>query len=369
MHPDLRRRLGALTVLLLLATALMPAQQPAGIIVPSGFFPNLEAYLESLRVQAGIPGMSAAVVQDGEVVWERGFGFQNVAARVRATPDTPYIVGDVSATLGAVLLLQCVEERRLSLDEPVGAYGMSFPEPGVTLRKVLSHTSTDTFVFSPERFARIATAIEFCAPQPFAKSVAHRLLNRLAMKDSVPGINLGTAGADVLEELFDPADLDRYRRVVDRLAIPYKVDGRGRVTATAIPSSPLSAAGGLVSTVRDLARFEAAVDSALLEPSADSGFLLRPETLAVAWSPVAVRDGGTAPMGLGWFVQSHRAGRLVWSFGLVPNAYSSLVLKLPERHLTFILLANSDGLSAPFQLGSGDVTRSLFATFFLKLAS
>jgi CubicO group peptidase (beta-lactamase class C family) len=368
MHPDLRRRLGALTVLLLFASVLVPAQQP-GVVVPAGFFPNLEIYLESLRAQAGIPGMSAAVVQDGEVVWERGFGFQNVAARVRATPDTPYMVGDVSATLAAVLVLQCVEERRLSLDEPVGTYGMSVPEPGVTLRKVLSHTSTDTFVFSPERFAQTASAIEFCAPQPYVKSVAHRLLDRLAMRDSVPGVNLGTAGADVPPDLFDADDLDRYRRVVDRLATPYKVDSRGRVTATAVPSSPLSAAGGLVSTVRDLARLEAAFDSALLEPSSDAGFLLRPETLAVAWSPVAVQNGGTAPMGLGWFVQPSRAGRLVWSFGLVPGAYSSLVLKLPERHLTFILLANSDGLSAPFQLGSGDVTRSVFATFFIKLAS
>lgn len=367
MHPDLRRRLGALTVLLLLAAAMMPAQQPT--VVPAGFFPNLEAYLESLRLQAGIPGMSAAVVQDGEVVWERGFGFQNVAARVRATPDTPYLVGDVSATLGAVLLLQCLEERRLQLDEPVRSYGIELPEPDVTSRKLLSHTSTDTFVYSPERFARIATAIEYCAPQPFVKSVAHRLLNRLAMRDSVPGLNLGTAGADVPEGLFDQADLDRYRRVVDRLAIPYKVDGRGRVTPTTVPASPLSAAGGLVSTVRDLARFEAAVDSALLDSPADSGFLLRPETLALAWSPVAVRNGSAAPTGLGWFVQPHRAGRLVWSFGLIPNAYSSLVLKLPERRLTFILLANSDGLSAPFQLGSGDITRSLFATFFLKLAS
>jgi CubicO group peptidase (beta-lactamase class C family) len=127
-----------------------------------------------------------------------------------------------------------------------------------------------------------------------------------------------------------------------------------------VPLSQLTATGGLVSTVRDLARFEAAVDS---------GLLLREDTLAVAWNPVGVRDGVSVPTGLGWFVQPNRAGRLVWAFGLVPNAYSSLVLKLPERHLTFILLANSDGLSAPFQLGSGDVTRSLFATFFLKLAS
>src|SRR6476619_2250867 len=97
MHSDLRRRLGVLSVALLLAVDVLPAQR-ATVLAPAGFFPNLEIYLESLRVQAAIPGMSAAVVQDGEIVWERGFGFQNVAARVRATPDTPYLVGDLSAT-------------------------------------------------------------------------------------------------------------------------------------------------------------------------------------------------------------------------------------------------------------------------------
>ena len=51
-------------------------------------------------------------------VWEKGFGFQNVATRERATPDTPYLVGDMSGTLAAVLLLQCVEQRRLGLDDP-----------------------------------------------------------------------------------------------------------------------------------------------------------------------------------------------------------------------------------------------------------
>src|SRR3954447_24817306 len=153
MLPDLRRRIGAFSVALLLATAGMSAQR-ATVVAPAGFFPNLEIYLESLRVQAGIPGMSAAVVQDGEIVWERGFGFQNVAARVRATPDTPYMVGGVAGTLTNVLLLQCMEERRLLLDEPVTTYGLSFPESGVTLRKLLSHTSTDVFVYSPERFAQ-----------------------------------------------------------------------------------------------------------------------------------------------------------------------------------------------------------------------
>ena len=54
---------------------------------------------------------------------------------------------------------------------------------------------------------------------------------------------------------------------------------------------------------------------------------------------------------------------------MVGNAYSSLIIKLPERNVTFILLANSDKLASPFNLQAGDVSRSLFALLFLRLAT
>ena len=144
------------------------------------------------------------------------------------------------------------------------------------------------------------------------------------------------------------------------MAVPYKVDSRGRAERTELPPMPMSASGGLVTTVRDLARFDATLDSAVI---------LRQETLDMAWNPLITPSGFVSPMGLGWFVQSHRGERVVWHFGMIANAYSSLVVKLPDRKLTFILLANSDGLSAPFQLSSGNVTRSLFATLFLRLVT
>ena len=97
--------------------------------------------------------------------------------------------------------------------------------------------------------------------------------------------------------------------------------------------------------------------------------MLLDETLAAAWNPSFDRAGQATPMGLGWFVQFYRGERVVWHFGQVPNAYSSLLLKLPAKGITFILLANSDGLSNPFQLPAGDVTRSPFATVFLKLTT
>jgi CubicO group peptidase (beta-lactamase class C family) len=190
------------------------------------------------------------------------------------------------------------------------------------------------------------------------KSVAHRILNRLAMIDSVPGTDLQIPSFPSRRPVRSrgprplPARAPEAGRAV-------KVDGKGRAQRNELPGIPIDAAGGLVSTVRDLARLDAGLDS---------GVLLAEDTLAAAWSTAAERDGVPSRMGLGWFVQSYKGERIVWNFGYIQNAYSSLIVKVPARGLTFILLANSDGLSAPFQLQSGDVTKSLFATLFLRLA-
>ncbi len=354
----MRTRLAAVSLGILLATGLIGAQQ-LPVFQPSPVFPPLENYLESLRQQAGIPGMSAAVVQDGAVVWEYGFGYQDVQGRVRATPDTPYLVGDLSQTLAAVLLLQCVEQRHLNLGEPIRTYGSTVQESTATLGRVLSHTSdpVDAFNYNPDRFLQLTAVMEWCAPQPYRKSVAHRILQRLAMKDSVPGTDWRVADP-ARDQAYDADDIERYQRVLERMAVAYRVSGRGRAERTELPPEGMTAGGGLVSTVRDLASFDAALDSSIL---------LTEDTRALAWTPRTAPGGEALPAGLGWFVQTYRGERLVWHFGLIPNAYSSLILKLPARHLTFILLANGDALSAPFQLASGDVTRSLFATVFLRV--
>lgn len=354
----MRKRLAASVAVLLLGVAVPQGAQDQILRTPP-----FEAYLESLRQQAGIPGISAAIVQDGAIVWERGFGFQNLEARIRATPDTPYPVGELSQMFAAVLLLQCVEQRRFALDDPARRYGATVEEPEATLRQLLNHTSEGTpgttFRYDPARFSQLTNAVEWCAPQPYRKSVAHRLLEFLAMRDSVPGRDLVDRRV-VPEELFDSAALDRYAAVIQRMAVGYRLDRRRRPTRTELPEPPegINAAWGLISTVRDLAQFDAAVDS---------GLLLLPETLSQAWTPSSGTLQSPFPAGLGWFVQTYEGEPVVWHFGVVPNAYSSLILKLPSRRLTLILLANSDGLTAPFQLQNGDVTRSLFATVFLRL--
>ena len=365
----MRRRPILTAGIALLATAVLwmatpAAQQPSPIFTQGGSLPVLDSYLEALRQQAGIPGMAATVLKDGETVWEKGYGFANNASRERVTPDTPFLVGDMSGTLAAVLLLQCVEQRRIGLDEPLSRYGLSAPEPNATLRGLLIHASTDgsdkSFTYNPDRYSHLTALMEWCAPQPYRKSVSHRVLNRLAMRDSVPGTDLIDPALPLPEGLFAEDELARYRTQLQRIAVPYKVTGRNKADRTELPIMPMSASGGLVSTVRDLAKLDTALDGRIM---------LLDETLAAAWSPAFDRTGQATPMGLGWFVQFHRNERVVWHFGQVPNAYSALILKLPARGITFILLANSDGLSNPFQLQAGDVTRSVFASVFLKLTT
>jgi CubicO group peptidase (beta-lactamase class C family) len=328
---------------------------------PSPFATSpFEFYLDLLRQQAGIPGISAAIVQNGDIVWERGLGFQNVEDRIRATPDTPYPIANLSETLAATLLLECVEQRRVGLDDRASQYGVLLPEQGATIRQILNHTSAATsgngFHYNPSRFDQLTRVVEWCVPQPYRKTLAVRLLERLAMKDSVPGSDVQN-GAVLAQNLFADSVHRRYGDVLEKVAVPYKVDKKGRATRSPEDRDEgVSAAGGVISTVRDLARFDAGLD-----------VLLDHETLEAAWTNGAGRDRSAVPTGLAWFVQRYNGQDVVWHFGLSPNGYSSLILKVPDKELTLILLANSDGLSSSFDLPLGDVTKSLFAILFLRL--
>jgi len=158
--------------------------------------------------------------------------------------------------------------------------------------------------------------------------------------------------------LFTPETLQRYTRVIQRLAKPYVVDGSGRQILSVYPPTGISAAAGLISTVRDLAHYDNAIDQHIL---------LSTQTQEQAWTNHVNSKGQKLPYALGWFVQMYGGERLIWHYGQW-DTFSGLFLKVPGRNITVILLANSSGLSAPFNaLGAGNVTGSPFANLFLQM--
>jgi CubicO group peptidase (beta-lactamase class C family) len=317
------------------------------------------AYFEVLRVQVGIPGMAAAIVGDTDIIWDQGFGLQDIGNGIAPRADTPFQVDGLTQLTTATLLLRCSEEGRLGLDDPLGQYDPSSPEPTTTVRQVLTHTSGTgrnlTFSYNVPRLELLRPLIPICFNQSLRQAYKSLLLSRLAMVDSMPGLDAVTSTLPTAD-FPTPAEADLYSRVLARLAIPYAVSPQG-TTASHFAVTTLSPGTGLISTVRDFAKFDLALRQ---------GILVRGDTLISAWTPPA-SNNGSLPHGMGWFVQSYKGEPVVWQFGSDTNASSSLILTLPVRGITLILLANSDGLAKPASLVAGDVTVSPFARVFLGL--
>jgi CubicO group peptidase (beta-lactamase class C family) len=344
------------TVLILtlaVALCLSAAQAPArGQDLGFTFFGD---YLESLRRQAGIPGLSAVIVGPYEVLWTRAYGHQDVERAVPARTDTPFHVDGLTQLLTSTLVLRCVEEGRLSLADRAGQFVPGGPDADATLEQLLTHTAgapgSATFEYRPERLRPLERAIAVCNDASFRAMIAD-LLERISMADSVPGVDVIARVDPEIQE----NDMPRYSAVLERLATPYSVDRSGRSSPSAHPFSTLHAGAGVVSTADDLAKFDLAIKR---------GVLLKAETLAAAWRPPVGAGRQPLPHGLGWFVQGYNGARVVWQYGLSDSASSSLVVTIVPRGLTLILTANSDGLAKPFALSAGDVTASPFGKVFL----
>lgn len=319
-------------------------------------FSLFERYLDAVRQQAGIPGLAAVVIQDGVTEWERGFGQRSIESDLPVLPETPFPVGGLTQAFASTLALQCSERGLLNLDDVVTRW-VPAAEPGLTVRQLLGHAVPGgAFQLDPARFTQLTPILEDCFDRPFASLLATELLDRLVMHASVPGTDIVEPTSEV-RSAFDAPTLTRYADALRQMAVPYRLE-RGRPVRAVVTPVGVNAATGLVTSVRDLGRFS----SALLT----DGLLLAVPTRALGWENQVSAAGLSTPAGLGWFVQSYRGEPVVWQFGSAGDAYSSLVLILPRRRLTFALLANTDGLSAPPTLAAGDVTVSPFASLFLR---
>jgi CubicO group peptidase (beta-lactamase class C family) len=312
---------------------------------------RLEENLERLRTRWNVPGMAAGVARSNQIIWTKGFGYADVAAKRPVTPDTVFHLASLTKPFAAVVLLQLVEAGRLDLDAPVADFGIDLRADGVVrVRHLLTHTSEgrpgEKFRYSGNRFARLDKVLEQVTGSSFAQVVGERILDPLGLTNTSPN---PYAPAACVAAHRDPAQF------LQRSARGYAFDGQ---TPVDYPKHFVTAAG-LVSTVGDVLRFSMALDG---------DRLLRPATRQMAFTPAQSPKGKTLPYGLGWFIQQRRRETIVWHYGW-DKANSTLIVKVPDRQLTFVLLGNSEALSRKFDLGQDeDVSRSPFAREFLRSA-
>jgi CubicO group peptidase (beta-lactamase class C family) len=322
-----------------------------GIIQPPPTsVPEFEQRLEELRASSHIPAITAVISKGQAVVWVKAYGLSDIAAQRAAADTTVYHLASLTKPFAATVLLQLVQEGKVSLDDPVSMYGINLTAPAgsvIRVRHLLSHTSEGVpgtrYAYNGDRFGLLDAVIAQASGKPLASALQERIIVPLGLLRTAPNPQSSSFSVSGLNKTSFEANMAR----------GYTYSG-GRDNLTAYPTY-FGAAAGLTASALDIASFSMAIDR---------DALLQPATKALAYTPVVSPSGETFPYGLGWFSTDYKGVRIIWHYGLW-TANSSLIIKVPSRELTFVVLANTDGLSSPYQLGAGKLETSPWARTFL----
>lgn len=333
--------------------------------------------LDSLRLSKHIPGMAVAIVEDGQIAWSHGYGSSHFdtgdGAMFKAvTPDTPFWIASVTKPILALLFLTLEDRGELDLDETINempgwngfcgwlssstiVFGEDLRcDQPITIRNVLTHTVNGEpgtgFLYNPIMYSRLSRYLEYVYGHPISAAEGRHNTMAKLMQDHI----LGPAG---MERTMSSQWQREKAEVFFDMSQGFEFRDGSYVRKPHIERH-LAGGAGVVSTVTDLARFDIALES---------GDIASESVMSQVFSPAVAPDGTKLPYAYGWYVQSYKGEKLIWHSGWDENAgFSALYLKVPNRNLTFIALANSEGMWWGNPLDRAEVEKSPFASLFLE---
>ncbi|MEO7097588.1 MAG: serine hydrolase domain-containing protein [Polyangiales bacterium] len=195
---------------------------------------TLDAFMTEELELAKIPGMSVAIVKKGKVVFTGAWGYADLEAKTKVTPDTIFLVASVSKTVTAVAAMQLVEQGKLDLDADVNGYlpftvrNWRFPDDKITMRMLLSHSASiqEDYI---GLFTLIAPGDSKTELRAFVESFVvpgGSLYNRAQWGEAKPGTKyaysqVGTSVAALVVEQLAGKPFDAYSKetIIEKLAM------------------------------------------------------------------------------------------------------------------------------------------------------
>lgn len=330
---------------------------------------RITSVVEAYRAEHDIPGAAIAVVQDGAITYEGGFGQANLETGAAPTPHTLWPIASLTKSFTGVAAMQQVERGRLLLDEPITSYLPDFrfadPEASrkITVRNLLLHAGgigrsghQDTLrEISDEAYPtreQLVSALE-TAVQQSAPNTAWSYSNE---GYATAGHAIETAADEPLEDLFQHGIFDRvgmtnthprfqnWREAEDR-AIPYGRENvgpfdsgeqHGHYTVIRLPRDyrAFLSTGGTCSTAHDLARYQIATMRTEDSPLLSAGSLDNAHSAQLQYG-----DSGWG-YGFGWQVMWSRDDtRVIGHSGGLPGV-SNYSLVVPAERTGVVVLTN-----------------------------
>ena len=294
---------------------------------------NLEKRIPQLLRQHRVPGLSLAIVKQGQLWWSRSFGVKNRKKTAPVDNNTVFAAASLSKPLFAHAVLKLVEQGKLDLDTPLTNYTKKpYIKDSrlnlITPRIVLSHTTGfpnwsgrapvwieatpgTRFGYSGEGYLYLQRVIEEITQEPLHRYIRRHFLIPMGMPDS--------------SYIWEP----EYQRVA--------TDGHnrsGKPQAMGRPTTALSA-GSLRTTARDYAQFLMAM---MGEGSVQSP-LLKADTIQTMLTP-QIKLSSTISWGLGWALEKTPQGDFFWHWG-DSSTFTSFTFGSRELKTGIVILTNS----------------------------
>ena len=337
---------------------LFPALLLACVFVTAARADRLDDYVREQMRRQHVPGLALAVIRGGRVIEARGYGLASVEHNVPVTPETVFEIGSVSKQMTAAAVMLLVEEGKIGLDDPVGKYLPGTPDAwaGVTVRHLLTHTSgIKNYTGLPgfelterlgrDDFIKLIGAHPLNFPPGAQHSYGNTNYNLLGF--IIEAVSARPYWEFVTERIFRPLGMaatgDRDpRRVIPRRAGGYEWEG-GELVGRDYDLTDVFSAGAVVSTVLDLAKWNAALDGERL---------LRRRSLEQIWTPARLAGGAEYPYGLGWYVENFRGRRRLRHNGQTAG-FAASIARYPDDRMAFIVLCNLGTIGLAGRINQG----------------
>lgn len=304
------------------------------------------------------PGISAAVVEDGELVWSEGFGLADLENSVPATSRTLYRLGSVSKSLTATAAMRLWERGKIDLDAPVQKYCPAFPvkEWPITTRELLGHlggirhyksdSQDDPEIGNTKHFESESDGIKFFATDPlFAKPGTQ--FHYSTQGYTLVGCAIEGASGEkfvdyIRENVFLPAGMTDTRDDNLLTVIPHRTRYYSKNKSDAVVNADLLdpsykiPGGGIISSADDMARFEIAILNDVL---------IKRATRDIMWTPQKPGDGKPNDYALGWGTGRKDGVSIIGHNGSQQGA-STVIILAPEKRAAVVVLINMDEVDA-----------------------
>lgn len=313
------------------------------------------AVAEQFLIDQQIPGMAISISQKGKMIWSKGFGYADVAAKKKVNPSTTqFRVASISKTLTALAMAKLVEEEKLDLSTSLYAYVPDFPKKkyDFTVKQLGGHVAgirhydytnnekelfnikkmsivegldifkNDSLLFKPGSkysystygWNLLSVVVQNAAKTDFNEYMVSTVFNPLRMKNTTLG-------------LVDKKMPNRTAFYIREIGIE---DGKV-ILGPKVSNEYKAAGGGFISTTEDLILF----GKEIISPT-----IISKNTLTEFVTSQETDNGKKTNYGIGFGVTNVKNNTLRYSHSGGGIGATAFLLVYPEKELVITILTN-----------------------------